>query len=71
MFNPELAVRYEQVDATTAYIGHAALGSPENQPVWRIKRLVTSPDGDLELTIANGDGTFSHAWTDRAGLSYL
>ena len=65
----EYTTRYEEVDATTTYLGEAAPGSSESAAVWRIKKLVTA--GSLSSVLyANGTNNFNNAWTDRATLSY-
>jgi hypothetical protein len=60
---------YDEVDATTTYIGFAPAGAALSAAVWLIQRLTTSgPDTTLEF--ADGNAEFDNIWNDRAGLSY-
>lgn len=57
-------------DTTTTpgstYIGKAAPGSSESDPVWQIQKVV----GDTSGIYADGDAEFNNVWADRASLSY-
>jgi len=64
------AKRVDFVNDSLIYKGEAPVGSFETDPVWRIHRLVLSPDGDLVETWASGDASFSYSWSDRATYPY-
>ena len=64
------AKRVDFVTDSLIYKGEAPVGSFESDPVWRIHRLVLSPDGDLVETWASGDASFSYSWSDRATYPY-
>ena len=55
---------------TLLYRGEAAPGSAETAPVWKIKRIEFSPDGDVTTKFALGTSGYVHAWADRATLDY-
>lgn len=63
------ALRYDEVDATTAYIGIAAIGSAESNPVWQIKKLTFN--SGIVITWADGDQAYDNVWTDRSTLTYI
>jgi hypothetical protein len=67
---PTTAKRYDQVDATTAYLGDAAVGSGTASAVWRIQKLAFTTGGSVTITWANGASTFANVWDNRASLSY-
>ena len=52
---------------TTSYIGRAVQGSAFSSPVWRIKRVTTTSDGDL----INIDTATDVAWDNRTTATYL
>lgn len=54
---------------TTKYIGEASPGTATSAALWRIK-LVDLTDEDIEIQWADGVGTFTKVWDDRAGYSY-
>jgi hypothetical protein len=64
------AKRVDFVSESLIYKGEAQVGSREDDPVWRLHRLVLSVDGDLVETWATGDASFSYSWTDRATYPY-
>lgn len=53
----------------TVYIGYAALGSLEADPVWRMKKIDTTSGADT--TWADGDDSYDNIWNDRTTLTYL
>lgn len=71
MGDTTLARRVDFVGETLIYRGEAAPGTDETDAVWRIKRVVFGPDGDVTETWADGGSAFAHAWADRAALNYL
>jgi hypothetical protein len=75
--NAEVAVLTTRLDDTgltgqdnISYIGEAQPGSAESASVWRIKKLIQAPDGDVSVLYANGSATFDQVWDDRLSLSY-
>jgi len=62
--------RYDQVDATTAYLGEAVVGTLEAKPSWRIQKLIFTAGGSVTILFADGDSNFNNVWADRATLSY-
>jgi hypothetical protein len=66
---PAYAVRYDEIDATTAYRGEAGPSSLESDPVWRIQKIVIVND-DVTITWAGGTTEFSKVWNDRLIYTY-
>lgn len=63
------AVRIDEVDVTTSYIGKAEPGSVEGNAVWQIQRLTVS--GTItSVEWAGGIDAFDNVWDQRASLSY-
>jgi hypothetical protein len=65
---PVYAVRYDEIDSSTAYRGEAAPNSSEDDLVWRIQKIVIN-NNDVTITWAGGSTVFNKRWTDR--LSYI
>ena len=64
------AVRLDQVDANTLYIGEAPIGSAEANPVWRIRKFLVS--GTVSsIYWADGNQQFDNIWDNRASLTYV
>lgn len=60
---------YDEVDATTTYLGFAAPGALTSASVWLIQRLTfTGPD--ILMEFADGNAEFDNVWDNRASLSY-
>lgn len=63
--------RVDSVDNNLYYVGHAAVGSSEGSPVWRIKRVtITSNDDSVSILWADSNANFDNVWTNRASLAY-
>lgn len=61
----------DQVNNTLTYLGEALPDSLENQPVWRISRIIYDLSGNVdEVRYADG-GEFNQIWNDRASLIYV
>ena len=62
------------LDDNTAYIGQADPGTLTSAPAWRIKKVqfITDVDGneDSTETWADGVGTFTKVWDNRATYTY-
>lgn len=52
------------------YRGEAAPGSIESDPVWRIRKIAISLDGDVSEEWADGNANFDNIWADRLTLPY-
>lgn len=61
--------QWDQVDPTTAYLGHALPGTATSAASWRIIRYTFSGD-DIGGAYADGNASFDNVWDDRASLSY-
>jgi hypothetical protein len=64
------AVKYNAVDATTAYSGKAIPGTATSAASWLIQKLTFNAGGDVTIQYANGADTFVNIWDNRASLSY-
>jgi len=64
------AVRYEQVDDTTSYIGEGEVGTLDSATTWRIKKIVTDVDGNITITWAGGTAYFNKEWDERLNYTY-
>ena len=56
--NSNLDVRYDEVDANTAYLGQAAIDSNTAEPVWQIKRFDFTTG--VVVQWADGDDKFDN-----------
>ena len=66
----QYAVNLDQADASTLYIGVAAIASDGASPVWQIRRMQTS--GTVSsIKWADGDQQFDNVWNNRASLTYI
>lgn len=63
-----LALRYDEVDANTAYLGLAPINSANSAPVWQIKKLDYTTGVDVRW--ADGNQGFDNVWDNRASLTY-
>lgn len=68
--NTVYAVRYDEISASLAYRGEAAIGSIDSAPVWRIQKIEIVAN-DVTITWANGSSSFTNAWTNRLSFTYL
>lgn len=62
-------LRLDEVSDTVMYIGEAAFGQNESNPVWRIKKVITVGTV-LSVLWADGDDRFDNIWADRLTLTY-
>ena len=67
---PTYAIRYDEIDEDTFYLGEAIPGSIEADPVWRIRKGIDSRT-DISLLWAEGAAFFIHSWDDRLSLTYF
>lgn len=61
--------RVDFISDSLLYKGEAAVGSFESDSVWRIRKIVIFPDGDITETWANGTANTVHSWNNR--LTYI
>jgi hypothetical protein len=59
------------VDGTTMYVGMATCGTVESADNWQIKKVVTTAEGDVSITWADGNDFFDNVWADRVALTYI
>ncbi len=64
-----LALKYDSVSSTLAYLGLAAIASDPSAAVWQIKKLDLTSGVDIKW--ADGDQKFDNVWDNRASLTYL
>lgn len=55
-------------NASLAYYGFAAPGSPTDEGLWRIMRM---DHANTFLDFADGDDKFDNVWDDRESLTYV
>jgi hypothetical protein len=67
---PTLTKRVDFVGDDTIYIGYAVPGSLTSGAVWQISKIVTSADGDVVVTFANGNALYNNIWDNRLSISY-
>jgi hypothetical protein len=65
------AKRIDFITDDLLYKGEAVVGSLENLPVWRIRKLAIGEDSDVTETWANGDSLYNKVWSDRLTLTYI
>lgn len=53
------------------YKGEAEAGTSLASPLWRIRKIVLSADGDVAETWADGNTEFDNVWANRASLTYV
>ena len=63
------AVRIDVVSPSLTYLGRAAIGSSEGDPVWSISQITTT--GTVtSILYSSGNTAYSSVWANRASLSY-
>ncbi len=68
---PDQRIEYDEISATLAYRGRAAVGSVTSEPVWQIARLTYgSTDDDVSVEWAGTTDGYVHIWDNRESLSY-
>lgn len=65
------AKRIDFITDNLLYRGEAVVGSLENSPVWRIRKLIIGEDNDVTEIWANGISDYVHQWVDRINLTYI
>lgn len=59
------------VDLKYLYVGRAACGSSEDEPVWIVKRIEIGTSGNfLNIKYANSNVLLGVKWSERAELEY-
>lgn len=65
-----MAVRLDQADANTLYVGEALPGTTDASAAWRVRKVLTV--GTVtSILYANGESSFINIWDNRAGLNYV
>ena len=63
-----------KVDGTTTsdvtYVGEAAIGVAGTVASWRIKKIDETTADMVDITWADGDGSFDNLWSGRGTISY-
>ena len=62
--------RIDFISDDVLYKGEAPVGSLENSPVWRVRRIIVGADGDVTEVWAGGSAEFVNTWTGRTGFIY-
>jgi len=63
------SMRFDEASATVTYIGKAAVGASETDPVWNIIKIDGSGVETKFLAPAGMDN-FNSVWADRASYTY-
>ena len=63
------ATKLDEYSNTVSYIGEAAVGSADDDYVWRIKKMDTT--SGIVITWASGTQDFDKQWTAKLGYDYL
>lgn len=67
---PEIPTRVDEVSDTLFYLGFAELGTDEDEPLWKIRRI--QQVGSIwEQKYVNGEEYYRYRWADRASYVYL
>lgn len=67
---PEIPTRVDEASDTLFYLGFAELGTEENEPLWKIRRI-QQVGSVWEQRYVNGDENYRYRWSDRATYPYL
>jgi len=57
-------------DGNYTYLGEADAGSSKSSPLWRIRRIDSTNDPDVEILWADGTTEFTKTWDNRASYTY-
>ena len=63
------AIKIDEVDSTTTYIGLANIGTLTSAASWQIRKIGVSGTVTT-FTWADGDENYDNVWNDRVSLSY-
>lgn len=61
--------RIDDVSSSLTYIGEAAVGANESDPIWRISRITISGT-ETKIQYANGSTSWNCIWLARASYTY-
>lgn len=64
----EYDVRMNVVSDTVMYVGEALPGTATSAAAWRVKKVVSNAEGDLDKTWEGGTADFDKVWDDYASL---
>lgn len=62
-------IRLHEVSPFLSYLGKAAVGSLETDPVWQIAKLETIA-GIFGIMYPEGEFNFGYVWEDHEALTY-
>ncbi len=63
--------RVDFISDNLLYRGEAIPGSPTTTPVWRVRKITISVDGDIEELWADGTPEFIKVWDNRLSYTYI
>ena len=63
--------RVDFISDNLLYRGEAIPGSPTTTPVWRVRKINISVDGDIEELWADGTPEFIKVWDNRLSYTYI
>ena len=64
-----MAIKIDEPDSTTTYVGEAIVSTLGSNAKWRIKKIVES--GTVTAILwADGNQNYDNIWDNRASLSY-
>ncbi len=66
---PDDTLRVDDVSTDVSYVGKADPGSLEANPVWKIKKMVSS-GSIFKVLFADGNKDFDNVWANRTNLYY-
>jgi hypothetical protein len=66
----ELIKKLDVVSDSVSYLGEANPGTLTSAPAWRIKKITTFNDGDIDIQYAEGSTGFTVIWDNRANYTY-
>lgn len=67
--SPTKSIAFDEVDATTTYIGTAKAGTAVGDAKWQIRRIIITGTVTL-FEFADSNDRYDNKWSDRASLNY-
>lgn len=62
--------RLDVVSSTVMYVGKAAIGASESDPVWKIQKIEMDAGGGLKTLHVDGKSINNSTWANRATYTY-
>lgn len=69
-FGGDETVKLDVASSTVTYVGKASPGAATSAAAWKVFRITTNAEGDLDLEYANSAATYANVWDNRASLTY-